>query len=219
MSLPRLRCRPTANDGGGRFAAKYSLTCLLLIAIQLSACAPVRLREDPVLARAQSERESLLRGHSRWALSARIAVSNDKDSGSGELEWRQDDERYDFTIHAPVTGKTWHLHGDAQEAVLEGVEAVPVKGRNAEQLLRERAGWIVPVAELTAWMRGLRAAHTPAQLSYNERSLPAVLLQSGWKVEYKDYFESLTPPLPRKVFASKPPYRVRVVIERWSADG
>jgi outer membrane lipoprotein LolB len=219
MRLPGLRCGPVVLERGDRSPVRLWLALLLLLVVVLSGCAPARLREDPGLARAQGEREALLRSHLRWALSARIAVSGDKDGGSGELEWRQDEDRYDFTIHAPVTGKTWHLHGNAQEAVLEGVEAAPVRGRDAQQLLRERVGWNVPVSELTSWMRGLRAAHAPAQVIYNERSLPAVLQQSGWRVEYKDYFEDLTPPLPRKVFASKPPYRVRVVIERWSSDG
>jgi len=62
------------------------------------------------------------------------------------------------------------------------------------------------------------APQNKAQISYNDHALPAILQQSGWTVEYKEYFETLTPPLPRKVFAAKPPYRVRMVIERWSVD-
>ncbi|QBB71591.1 outer membrane lipoprotein LolB [Pseudolysobacter antarcticus] len=191
---------------------------VVLTALTLAACAPVRLREDSNLAQAQSAREAALGAQSNWTLKARIAVSNGDDGGSGELEWQQHGDRYDFTVHAPVTGKTWHLHGDAHEAILEGVEAMPLVGTDPAELLRDKVGWIVPLHELTAWVRALRAPQGKAQISYNDHSLPAVLQQSGWTVEYKEYFDTLNPPLPRKVFAAKPPYRVRMVIERWSFD-
>jgi len=211
------------NSGAG--LVRNSAAWLVVLAtLLLAACAPVRLREDSSLAQAQSAREAALGAQSNWTLKARIAVSNGDDGGSGELEWQQHGDRYDFTVHAPVTGKTWHLHGDAHEAILEGVEAAPLIGTDPAELLRDKVGWIVPLRELTAWVRALRALQdkaapqNKAQISYNDHALPAILQQSGWTVEYKEYFETLTPPLPRKVFAAKPPYRVRMVIERWSVD-
>ncbi len=42
--------------------------------------------------------------------------------------------------------------------------------------------------------------------------------QSGWKVEYRDWFGDHTPALPRKVFASRGNARVRVVLSSWNFD-
>jgi outer membrane lipoprotein LolB len=184
----------------------------------LAACAPLRVRENPSTLAAQSAREAQLASRQHWTIVARIAVSNDKQGGSGELEWRQDSAGYTFTVRAPVTGKTWKLSGDAGHAVLEGIDPQPDRDSDPERLLRERLGWDVPLTDLVAWIRALRAPGTPAQLQYDAQDRPAVIEQAGWKIEYRDWFAERNPPLPRKVFASRGSARVRVAISQWSFD-
>jgi outer membrane lipoprotein LolB len=89
-------------------------------------------------------------------------------------------------------------------------------GSDPEQLLRDRVGWDVPLAELGDWVRGLRAAGAKATVEYDAQNLPALIEQSGWKVEYRDWFSDRKPPLPRKVFATRGNARVRVAIESWA---
>jgi len=189
--------------------------CIPIIAIALTAaCAPVRVRETPVAQAAQAARESRLQSLTHWRIDARIAVSNGNDGGSGDLVWMQTDDRYSFTVHAPVTGRTWKLSGDAKGAVLEGVDPQPDSGSDPESLLRERVGWEVPLASLGAWVRGMRA-RGGAQVQYDAQNLPALIEQAGWKVEYRDWFGDRDPPLPRKLYASQGGARVRVAIENW----
>lgn len=184
----------------------------------LAGCAPLRVRENPVTLAAQSAREDALAPRLHWTITAHIAVSNGKDGGSGELEWHQAGASYTFTVRAPVTGRTWKLSGDTQHAVLEGVEQQALTGTDPERLLHERLGWDVPLTDLTAWIRGLRAAGMPAAVQYDEQNRPAVIEQGGWKIEYRDWFDDRNPPLPRKVFASRGDARVRVAIESWTVD-
>ena len=184
--------------------------CLLLV-----ACAPVRVRETPASAAAQDTRESRLAPHKQWTLTARIGVSNGSDGGSGDLIWQQDGENYTFTLQA-VTGRTWKLSGDARRATLEGVDPQPDVDTDPQRLLHERLGWDVPLNDLSAWVRGLRASSAHADVQYDAQNLPAVIEQSGWKVEYRDWFGDRDPALPRKVFASRGNARVRVAIESWN---
>lgn len=186
--------------------------------LALAACAPVRVRETPAAQAAQSAREARLAPRTHWTLNARIGVSNGKDGGSGDLVWTQSDDSYSFTVHAPVTGRTWKLSGDAHHAVLEGVDSLPGTASDPERLLRERLGWEVPLGDLGAWVRGMRATGK-AQVEYDAGNLPALIEQAGWKVEYRDWFADRDPALPRKLFASRGNARVRVVIESWSFDG
>ena len=184
----------------------------------LSACAPVRVRENPQTLAAQSAREAALAPRTHWTISARIAVSKGSDGGAGELEWRQDGGAYSFTVRAPVTGKTWKLSGDADHAVLEGVDPQALAGNDPERLLRDRLGWDVPLKDLAAWVRGLRAPGMPATVQYDVQDRPAVIEQAGWKIEYRDWFDDRNPQMPRKVFASRGDARVRVAIGQWSFD-
>ena len=191
---------------------------VVLALLVVAACAPVRTRDTPGALADQAAREAQLAPRTHWALSAHIFVSDGADNnGSGDLEWRQAGPHYDFTLRAP-TGKTWKLSGDAQQAVLEGVDAQPIRGSDPERLLHERLGWDVPVAGLSAWVRGMRRPEQQAALEFDERNLPATLDQDGWKIAYRDWFTDRVPPLPRKVFAARGDARVKMSIDHWSFD-
>jgi len=191
---------------------------IIAVLLALVACAPVRVRETPAATSAQQAREAQLKMRTNWTITAHIGVSNGKDGGSGDLVWTQNGARYEFTVHAPVTGRTWKLSGDAGSATLEGVDPQPDHDSDPERLLRERLGWDVPLASLGAWVRGMRAAGA-ARVDYDAQNRPALIEQGGWKVEYRDWLADSDPPLPRKLFASRGSARVRVVIDNWKFDG
>ncbi len=163
---------------------------------------------------AQTGRERALAAHTRWSLEGRLGVSDGHDSGSGSLQWEQDGATFRFTVHAPVTGKTWVLSGDAQRARLEGLRDEPVEGGDAASLLRREVGWQVPFAQLVDWARAARAPGE-AQVQFDAQGLPAQIEQDGWIVKYSDYDMAQSPPLPRRVFASRGEQRVRLAIRDW----
>jgi outer membrane lipoprotein LolB len=180
-----------------------------------AACAPLPTRGTAAQVAAQAARERALGAQTQWGLQAHFAVSDGRDGGSGTLSWRQDGEGYSLSLRAPITGKTARLEGGPAGVVLTGLRGGPIRGDDAQALLAGRFGWHIPVAQLIWWVRGLRAPDSPADLSYGENGLPSLLEQDGWKVEYRDWYADRNPPLPRKVYASKPPYSVRLVIEQW----
>lgn len=182
--------------------------------VLLGACAAPALRPDSASLAAQESRERELATQPDWSLAGRLAVSNAEDGGSGSLDWQQRGPAFRFAVHAPVTGKTWVLSGDDRHALLEGLRAEPIHGRDAAQLLQRELGWQVPVAELRSWVRGVRAPGR-AELLFRADGLPAELVQAGWTVEYRDYDLTEQPPLPRKIFARKGDYKVRLVVQRW----
>lgn len=216
--------RPASHDVGGgavrgrmpsvigrhvRHASAFALAALL------AACAAPRLKPDAARLAVQQEREQVLAARDRWTIEGRLGVSDGRDGGSGSLRWVQDGAAFDLTVHAPVTGKTWVLRGDDRHAVLEGLRAEAVEGPDAAALLARELGWQVPVAELGYWIRGMRAPG-PATLVFREDGLPARIEQAGWTVEYRDYDESVDPPLPQRIFASRGERDVRVSIRSWT---
>lgn len=210
------RTRQPASFSRRTARALWRLTCASSFVLLLAACAPVRVHETAKTLAGMRAREDLLRPISSWSLNAHIAVSSGHDGGSGQLDWVQDGASYAFTVRAPVTGRTWKLSGDAVRAVLEGVDPRPDYAADAQDLLRKRLGWNVPLSDLRAWVRGLRAPDSPARTEFDTQGLPALIEQDGWKVEYRDWFMDRQPPLPRKVFASNGRARVRMLIESWS---
>jgi len=190
-------------------------------ALILAACAPVPVRKPGTAQQlaAQTAREQTLGVQQDWSLEGRFAASDGHHGGSGGIAWRQDGPQYQFTLRAPVTGKTVQLRGDPNSAVLTGAGRQPLTGRDAGEVLNAEFGWDVPVADLAWWVRGLRAPGRPAILTFGANGLPATLDQDGWHVDYRDWYAERNPPLPRKVYASREPYTVRVFIEQWSGVG
>lgn len=197
---------------------RYGLP-MLCAGLVLAGCAPVAVREPgtPAQLAAQAIREQTLGARHDWNLDGRFAASDGHHGGSGGITWHQRGDRYSFVLRAPITGKSVQLEGGPDGAVLSGVGHQPVSGRDANTVLNEEFGWDVPVADLAWWVRGLRAPDQPAVLTFGANGLPATLEQDGWRVEYRDWYVDRSPPLPRKVYASRAPYTVRVLIEQWGA--
>ena len=195
------------------FVSRLLLTVAIFAA--LPACAPVRTRGTTEQVQAQTSREAMLAQRTSWNFDGHFAVSDGHDGGSGTLTWQANGSAFSLELRAPVTGKTVQLQGGPGGAVLTGLRELPIRGDDAQALLADEFGWHMPVEQLTWWVRGLRAPETPAEVSYGENGLPSLLKQDGWSVEYRDWYADSEPPLPRKVFASKPPYTVRLLIDRW----
>lgn len=189
---------------------------VLVLPLLLAACVPaVRVQGDAGLLAAQRVREQALAGADHWALQGRLGVSDGQQGGSGNFSWSQDGDHYVFVLRAPITGKSFRLSGGPAGALIEGLDGGPLRGPDAEALMRKALGWEVPLHELRAWVLGLRAGSGPAELSFGANRLPSLLQQDGWSVDYRAWDEAHHPPLPTRVYAAKPPYKVRLSIDTW----
>ncbi len=193
----------------------------------LAACVPapaVRQQGDAAMLGEQQAREQALGSNDHWTLQGKLFVSDGKQGNTGNLSWTQAGDRYDFVLRAPITGKSFRLHGDADGAVLEGLDGGPLQGSNAEELMQRALGWNVPLRELQAWVRGMRAGRVvsndagTAELSFGTDRLPSLLVQDGWTVEYRKWDVTRQPPLPEIVFATRQPYKVKLSVESWQSD-
>lgn len=189
----------------------------VLLPMLLAACVPaVRMKGDAGLLDAQRAREQTLAGADHWTLQGRLGVSDGRSGGSGSFSWTQDGDRYEFVLRGPaISGVDFRLSGGPDGALLEGGREGTLHGPDAEALMRQALGWEVPLRELRAWVLGLRADGGQAELSFGANRLPSLLQQDGWTVDYPAWDDSRHPPLPTKVYAAKPPYKVRLSIESW----
>ena len=189
--------------------------------LMLAACAttpplPHRAADAALLA-AQARREQALVGVHRWTLVGKLGISDGHHGGSGEFTWTQDGGRYVFELRAPLGVQSFRLSGGPDGAMLEGVDGGPLRGADAEALMRRVFGWEVPMDELRAWVLGIRAPGAAVDgLYFDAQGLPAELRQSGWTVDYPSWDDQRQPPLPRQVFAARPPYTVRLAIQSWT---
>lgn len=195
---------------------RYSVAVALVLV--LVACAPTTVRPDQALLAAQTAREEQLVGHDTWTIRARLGVSDGQHGGSGSLVWVRHGDSFDFELQAPVTGRSFRLHGGPGQVQLDGLNQGTLRGSDARTMLQEALGWQVPMSQLNYWVRGMRAPGSAAQLLFDANGLPKQLSQDGWTVEYRDWYPNTNPPMPRRVFANRGDNRVRMVINSWALN-
>ena len=192
----------------------------------LAACAGRPVRNAPAVpvaaaTQAQAARAAVLARHPRWSLEGRVALSNGRNGGSGRIDWRQDGARFEVSLSAPITRQSWRLSGDGGSARLEGLDGGPREDSDAERLLREATGWVIPVAALASWVRGSAAEGLPdAVLEFGADGRLARITQAGWTIDYASWQlqPGLGVELPLRLTASRDAAKVRLAIDGWQQD-
>jgi outer membrane lipoprotein LolB len=200
---------------------------LVVACMLLAGCAAQAVRESPSFPgtvaqiQAQAARVAVLEAHPRWSLQGRVAVSNGREGGNGRIDWQQDGPRFAVSLSAPITRQSWRLSGDGSSARLEGLDGGPREDSDAERLLHEATGWVIPVAALSAWVRGAAAVGLPkAALQFGSDGRLARIEQGGWTIDYSGWQSEpgLGMELPRHLLASRGEAKVRLVIDGWQQD-
>ena len=206
-----------------------ALACVALAGCQTVATKPAMSVDIAAADAAQHERAAALGlaggdcATPGWTMTGRVALSNGKDGGSGQLEWTQGGGNTHLLLSAPITRQNWVLDVSARGATLQGVPNGPLQGSDASRLLRDATGWEIPVAALGCWVRAIAAdpaAFATARIEYGADLLPLRIEQGGWVVDYSgwkpDPFSRL--PMPSRINAQRGENRVRLVVDRWGLE-
>lgn len=193
---------------------RLALPALLVLLLAACSSAPRRHAPDAAQLDEQGQRERQLAEAAEWRLQGKVAVRSGKDGGSGQLSWSETATGSVLELRAPISGQGWRLQIDAGGALLDGLEGGPRRDRDAARLLREAVGWELPVAAMRHWVRGARADGA-ARLEFADDGLPARLQQAGWTIDFLDWQRETSPPLPRRLVASRGEHRVRLVVGQW----
>jgi len=207
-----------------------ALACLVLAGCQTLSPGPVGA-PDQAAAHAAQQARALALGLANgacaapaWVMTGRVALSNGRQGGSGQLEWTQGAGALHMVLSAPITRQNWVLDVDARgAATLQGLPGGPLRSDDAAQLVREATGWDIPVAALGCWLRGVAAADSAlgvARIEFGADLLPMRIEQGGWTVDYNgwtpDPFTRL--PMPSRINAQRGEDRVRLVVDRWGLE-
>lgn len=216
MNLRRCRSIAIVLSGGALLASGCASLQGPTAPAQAGAAA-LAAEVDTVTAHAtQAAREAQLQEQPHWQLQGRIAFVRGQDSAHARIEWVQRGADYEIRLTAPVTGRSWRLRGQDGRAQLEGVDGGLRESADAEALLYEATGWILPVRHWSSWVRAARGQGPASGLRVDAGGLPITWEQSGWHLRFPDWLAG-EPPLPRRVFAERGEARVRLVVERWES--
>lgn len=191
----------------------------ILLAVGLAGCAPALRHTRALPTTTVQERADILQRSAQWSFGGRIAVSDGKDGGSGRIQWRQDGPWYEVNVRAPVAGGSWRLSGTDGMAQLDGARPETLRDVDAEALLARELGWRVPFSSMQYWVRGMPRSPTRTAVRGDADGMPGGFVEHGWQVEYLGWVVGpVGLPMPKRLVARKPPYELRLTVDRWNLD-
>lgn len=160
------------------------LICLALL-LMISGCAHRgTFTPPPDLVAHQQQLQNI----THWELQGKLGIRTSNDNGSAALKWTQQVANYEINLSGPLGQKRMIITGAPGKVRLEQTGSEPMEAKTAEALVREAAGWTLPVTQLTYWVRGVPAPKQRiTHLQQNESGLIAQLQQGGWSITYSNY--------------------------------
>lgn len=189
----------------------------LLGIVLLTSCATAPEYSKPIdVNYAWESRQARLYKIQTWGMSARIAVRLQDGGWQAGIRWRQQNERYELDVLDPFRRKVAKLNGGPYGVNLTTAKGETAWAEDAESLLTKLLGYSLPVAGLRYWVRGI----PDPQAKVEEIELDTIgrlvgLKQSGWKVDYQHYQDSVEFSMPEKLTFVNRGVRVKVVVNNW----
>lgn len=208
---------PTNPDGGSRAAARYRtvrLTAVFLAGLMVAGCASQRGIPLPELSDWETRRTQLS-GLDEWEFRGRVAVKAGEEGFNGNLTWWQNDDLFVASVSGPFGAGSVRIDGDEDYVRIVDQEGETLEMEDAERELHLRYGWTIPVASLRYWALGIPDPAAPAETEVDDDGLLRRLEQREWVLEIAEYREGGGQRMPRRMTATHPDTRVRLVIDRW----
>jgi outer membrane lipoprotein LolB len=206
---------PKCPDAGSRVLPSWQKkTAIVSLALLLNACAVQRGMELPDLPDWES-RQATLAAINTWEFQGRIAVKASDDGFNGSLRWWQNGDLFLATVSGPFGAGAVKIEGDERLVRITDPDGVVTEMQDAELELQLRYGWTIPVASLRYWALGIPDPLYPSTDEFDERGQLRQLQQRDWAVTIDEYRDGGGQPMPRRLSATNPDTRLRLVIDRW----
>ena len=155
-----------------------------------------------------------------WTIKGRISVQSEFEGGQVDYIWQQfNNTDYDIRLQAPMGAGTTLIYAREGGVNLKTSSGEALFDTNIDQLMLRLNGWPLPVSGLQYWVRGIPAPGRNYKVEqWNEQGLPHVMLQDGWRVEFKKYKAWSGQILPGKLFINRmtgDEVDVRLIIRQW----
>lgn len=162
-----------------------------------------------------SKREPLLRAIDQWTLSGRFSAKSGNEAWNGVLTWQQQQDDFAIRISGPLNQGSAELTGNKTRARLTVSSKETWEDQDAETILREHAGFSLPVKELRYWILGVPAPGEMSRLELGADGTATQFRQNGWIVKFKNYVIVEQVQLPSKLFIEQKEFEFRLVLDQW----
>lgn len=194
-----------------------SLLVLITISSIFSGCTtvPEPKRKPGEIDSLYQQRLAIVEKLDTWKIDARAGFSTANDSGSVSMIWNQKGPAYHIALIAPLWQGRLDLYGEGPDVVLKTSNGKTLYGESAQNLIYKATGFIVPIEDLSRWVKGIPGVHPQVEVTYNNDGTIATLKQADWNIEYLGYQPYKQTVMPRKLRATNNDLKIKIVIKEW----
>ncbi len=143
----------------------------------------------------------------QWQLTGRAVFQNPEQRDSANILWQSAPGRDNVQLSGPFGQGAVRLIADARGASLWRDGELRASDTSIEALLSRQLNWQVPVEQLRDWVRGSGANDNSSKFADRQFE------QDGWRVLQSKFNPD---GLPRKIVIERPPYKLTLLIAKWT---
>jgi outer membrane lipoprotein LolB len=184
----------------------------------LSACATMEPATQVALNQQQSweQRENQLSHLKQWKIKGALGINDSKQAWRSSVYWQQFARNvFDLKLFGPVGVGTLQVTGTAHHAQLTTAQNETFSAENADLLLAQQTGWLLPITHLYYWIRGIPVPGIPADREFDNYNHLLRLSQQGWTIQFQRYTAINGLDLPSKILLQYKQLKIRIIISQW----
>jgi|GEM_PF-823329 len=151
-----------------------------------------------------------------WQMLGKVSIQRDTHIWTSALNWGQHSDDYEIRFSAPLAAGGFEVAGNRRSAELRTSSYESYRARSAEKLIDEYLGLSLPLSKLRYWLLGRTDPDGSVdQVFIDEHGQVLYFDQSGWRVEFEDYRDTVGLSLPGRVRLRSGNNQVSIVVTEW----
>lgn len=212
-------CFSFAKNNASNFRALFLLTTFSFFLVSCTTVAPPQAPQvttaKPTNEKTWKSRENTLAQVKSWQVTGKIAVRTPKNSGTANVNWRENHGNYSVALSGPIGAGAMSLRGTPSSVTLTTSDGKKYSSGSAEQLLAQNWGFSLPVAHIRYWIKGLPVPGIPYKSQFDLENRLVSLQQAGFFIQYSNYTRSGSYDLPHRISMSSAQLKTKIVIYDW----
>lgn len=196
----------------------------VILLLSLTGCAQFQAKQQPVLKIPTSwaAQQQTITSLNNWSIQGKLGFHTVHDNGTATILWQQGQnnlpQHYGIDLYGPLNLDNVHIAGDQHLVSLTAADGTKLTGQSPEALVREYAGWELPISGLWYWVRGLPVPGAKVEkITVDQRNLAKYIKQFGWEIIYHRYqtFSDYTLPVLLSLKHDKLNINLKLAIRIW----
>lgn len=163
------------------------------------------------------EHRARLDAITHWRITGKIGIRTSEQNESAVINnWTQIADEFDINLSSAFLGLgATHIQGSPNAITLQQGDEPTLFSDQPERLIWEQTGWLLPLASLPYWIKGLPAPNSSHTLHFDHKGQLASLNQDDWNIAYHRFDPSKNPPLPTKIKVVQDGIIITLIIKSW----